>query len=111
MTVALRKFMMLDEFLAWEERQDVKWESDGEQPVAMTGVTRAHAAIQRNLTVALATRLRSSPCQFYGVDLKVKADRSVRYPDGFVTCTPGLLTLRAPGADLHRRDHLRARGR
>ncbi len=90
MTVALRKPMTLEEFLAWEEQQDVKWEFDSERPVAMVGVTRAHAAIQGNLTVALVSRLRGSPCQFYGVDLKVKADRSIRYPDGFVTCTPGL---------------------
>ena len=89
MTIALRKPMKLDEFLAWEDGQEPKWEFDGEQPVAMVGVTLAHAIIQRNLTVALGTRLRGGPCRFYGPELKIQADRSIRYPDGFVSCTPG----------------------
>ena len=38
------------------------------------------------------TRLRGGPCRFYGPGLKVQADRSIRYPDGFVSCTPGALS-------------------
>ncbi len=38
MSVALRKPMTVAEFLAWEERQELRWEFDGFQPVAMTGV-------------------------------------------------------------------------
>ena len=37
MNVALRKPMSLAEFLAWEERQELRYEFDGFQPVAMTG--------------------------------------------------------------------------
>lgn len=92
MTTALHKPMTLDEFLAWEDGQEPKWEFDGEQPVAMVGVTLAHATIQTNLTVALGTRLRGKPCRFLGPELKVQADCSIRYPDGFVTCTPGKLS-------------------
>ena len=84
--------MTLADFLEWEDRQELKYEFDGFQPVAMTGGTRAHAAIQGNLAVALKTRLRGKPCQFFGNDLKIEVSGSVRYPDGFVTCTPG-----APG--------------
>lgn len=50
--------MTLAEFLAWEERQPVRYEFDGFEPVAMTGGTAAHARIQRNLSTALDTRLR-----------------------------------------------------
>lgn len=39
MNVALRKPMALPEFLAWEERQELRYEFDGVQPVAMTGGT------------------------------------------------------------------------
>lgn len=84
--------MALNEFLDWEDRQEVRYEFDGFQPIAMTGGTRAHAAIQGNHAVALKTRLRGKRCQFFGNDLKIEVGRSVRYPDGFVTCTPG-----APG--------------
>lgn len=80
--------MGLAEFLAWEERQDRKWEYDGSGPVAMVGVTVAHAVIQRNLTAALHGRLRGTPCHFYGPELKIEAAGSIRYPDGFVACSP-----------------------
>jgi Uma2 family endonuclease len=83
--------MALAEFLAWEDRQERKWEFDGAAPVAMVGVTRAHAIIQTNLTAALAARLRGTPCRFYGPELKVHVADSIRYPDGFVACTPGAM--------------------
>jgi Uma2 family endonuclease len=54
----------------------------------MTGGTAGHSAIQRNLSIALGTRLRGNPCQVYTVDLKVRAAGSIRYPDAFVVCRP-----------------------
>ena len=82
--------MTLAEFLVWEERQELRHEFDGVGPVAVTGGTRAHAGIQRNLAIALGGRLRGQPCQFFGSDLKIRtSDDHVRYPDGFVTCTGG----------------------
>ena len=33
--------MSLEEFLAWEERQELRWEFDGFVPMAMTGGTAA----------------------------------------------------------------------
>src|SRR5271165_3403572 len=90
MNLALRKPMTLAEFLEWEERQPMRYEFDGAGPVAMTGGTRAHARIQRNLAFALTGRLRGKPCEFLGSDLKIKTSEDhVRYPDGFVTCTVG----------------------
>jgi Uma2 family endonuclease len=88
MNVALRKPMTLEQFLAWEDRQELRYEFDGFRPVAMTGGTAAHAAIQRNLIVALGTRLRGQPCQPFGSELKVLVDGRIRYPDAFVVCTP-----------------------
>ena len=41
--------MTREQFLAWEERQEQRYEFDGFQPVAMTGGTAAHAVIQHNL--------------------------------------------------------------
>ncbi len=81
--------MTLGEFLAWEDRQPIRYEFDGFEPRAMTGGTLAHAAIQVNLAVALATRLRGKPCRYIGNDLKIEVAGRIRYPDGFVTCSPG----------------------
>ena len=88
MNVVQRPAMSGAEFLEWEAAQDYKWEFDGFQPVAMTGGTDAHAAIQANLLAALVPRLRGSPCRARGSDLKVMAGLSYRYPDAFVSCTP-----------------------
>ena len=88
MDVVLRKSMSVEQFLKWEERQELRYEFDGFQPVAMTGGTSEHSAIQRNLLIALGTRLRGKPCQVHGSELKIAAAESIRYPDAFVVCTP-----------------------
>ena len=80
--------MTLDAFLDWEERQELRYEFDGFQPVATTGGTYAHAAIQRNLIIALGSRVRGKPCQAIGSELKIAVAGSIRYPDAFVVCTP-----------------------
>jgi Uma2 family endonuclease len=80
--------MTREQFLAWEEKQPLRHEFDGLQPVAMTGWTAAHAGIQRNLAIAIGGRLRAGPCRFYGSDLKIETANGFRYPDGFVVCSP-----------------------
>ena len=80
--------MTPDEFLVWEADQELKWEFDGFQPVAMTGGTRAHAVVQANLLTALTNRLHGKPCRAYGSDLKIQTGPSYRYPDTSVSCTP-----------------------
>ena len=89
MNLALRAPMTNPEFLEWESVQELRYEFDGFQPVAMTGGTRAHAPIQRNLAVSLTDRLRGTPGNFLGCDLKFEAAGRIRYPDGFVVCSPG----------------------
>ena len=94
MSASLHHPMTKQEFLAWEEGQDFKWEFDGFAPVAMTGVSIAHSTIHGNLSFALHSRLRGSACRAHGSDLKVEVGSdSVRYPDMLVTCTP------QPGTD------------
>lgn len=82
-----QKSMTPAEFLAWEAKQELKWEFDGFQPVAMTGVTDAHAAIQGNLITALNIRLRGRRCYPRGPEVKVEIGPKYRYPDAFVSCT------------------------
>jgi hypothetical protein len=42
MNIALRRPMTQEEFLAWAEAQEERYEFDGFQPVAMTGGTNNH---------------------------------------------------------------------
>ena len=87
MTAALRKPMTLDEFLAWDETQEDRWEFDGFGPVAMTGGTRAHAAaVTVNLIVALGNRLHGGRWRVYNDGLQLRPKDRVRYPDAFVAC-------------------------
>ncbi len=88
MNAPIRKPMTYDEFLAWERRQELRYEFDGFAPVAMTGGSFEHAIIQRNLITALTNRLRGKPCQALGSELKIAVAGSIRYPDAFVMCSP-----------------------
>jgi Uma2 family endonuclease len=88
MSAVLRKPMTLVEFLAWEERQDLRYEFDGFAPVAMTGGTAAHDRITFNLQKALDARLAGEPCRPWGPNMKIVVDGRARYPDAFVVCQP-----------------------
>ncbi len=79
--------MTLDEFLAWERRQELRYEFDGFAPVAMTGGTLDHAAIADNAMAAVRQR-RAGPCRAFRGDVKIVAAGRVRYPDVVVTCSP-----------------------
>ena len=88
MTVALRKPMSLDAFVAWEERQALRYEFDGYQPVAMTGGTVEQGLIQANIIRQVGNRLSGTPCRILGSHVKVLVAGSVRYPDAFVVRDP-----------------------
>ncbi len=99
MSAALQPAMTPQAFLDWESLQDYRYEFDGFQPVAMTGGTWNHAAIQRNLIGLLYNRLRGHRCQAFGSELKIQAGHSFRYPDAFVVCSPapaGTLVVTEP---------------
>lgn len=80
--------MTVDEFLEWEERQPLRYEFDGWDPVAMTGGTLAHELIVGNLRGMLRDRLRGKRCQAVGPTMKVEVAGRIRYPDAFVFCNP-----------------------
>lgn len=89
MNVALRHAMSLEQFLAWAENQDQRYEFDGFRPVAMTGGTIRHSRLQRRLLACLDARLRGGPCEPLGPDAGIRTIGDiVRYPDALVTCTP-----------------------
>ena len=88
MNVTLPKPLTQEEFFAWAENQDTRYEFDGLQPIAMTGGFNNASAIGVNLIGALRGRLRGSGCRPLGPDAGVETiNRAVRYPDALVTCT------------------------
>jgi Uma2 family endonuclease len=86
MSVALQRPMTLAEFLDWEERQELRYEFDGFQPVAMTGATARHELIGNRLRTLLTTRLDGKPCRAWGPTTKVAVQGRIRYPDAYVSC-------------------------
>jgi Uma2 family endonuclease len=84
---ALRKPMTIEAFLDWEERQELRWEFDGFEPVAMTGGTNAHEAIGTRLRTLLDMALLNKRCSVRGPTMKIEVAGRIRYPDAFVFCS------------------------
>lgn len=91
MTAHLRTLeWTLEDFLAWERRQEERWEFDGIQPLAMTGGSLQHSALGTALVRALEDRL-DRPCRAFRGDVKIRTvGKRVRYPDAVITCTDPL---------------------
>ena len=87
MSVSLERPISLEEFLAWEERQELRWEFDGFVPMAMTGGTAEHSIIERNLIFSLTGATSRPTLSALHRDLKIAVAGSIRYPDAFVACT------------------------
>jgi len=79
--------MTIETFLQWEERQELRWEFDGFEPLAMTGGSNAHEMIGNNLRALLLAALRGKRCGVRGPTLKIEVAGRIRYPDAFVFCS------------------------
>ncbi len=88
MSAPILQAWTLEQFLAWEEGQEMRWEFDGVRPVAMTGGTLEHETIGTNLRALLHERLRGKPCRVLGPTAKIEVQGRIRYPDALVRCTP-----------------------
>ena len=62
-----------DAYLAFERRSDAKHELIDGRLVAMSGASRAHAALGARLSGLLYERLRAGGCQAFTSDLRVQA--------------------------------------
>lgn len=80
--------MTRDEFLAWADVQEERYEFDGVGPVAMTGGSLGHSDITGNINRHLRNRLEGMACRALGLDAGVATvGNAVRYPDAVVTCS------------------------
>ncbi len=82
--------LTVDEYLAQEERANVRHEYVKGQVFAMTGATEAHNVINGNLYALIHHHLRGSGCRAFMTDMKVRVEiaNSFYYPDIMVTCEP-----------------------
>ncbi|MEL7356338.1 MAG: Uma2 family endonuclease [Cyanobacteria bacterium J06560_6] len=81
--------MTPEEYLAFEEKSDIKHEYVNGEVFAMSGTTDSHNTIAINIAVALRAHLRGSGCRVFVADIKVQPPiRNYYYPDVFVTCEP-----------------------
>jgi len=88
---ALPLFHSLDDFLAWEEKQELRYELlPGGVITMMAGGSGDHDLIAMNIGGVLRPQLRGTGCVAHGSNLKVTSERtqSSVYPDVFVRCGP-----------------------
>ena len=88
--------MTIEQYLEWEPTQDLRYEYDNGEVLAMTGGTIPHNDIALNFYAALRPHLRSRGCRINVSDVKlqVSANSSYYYPDVIVSCYPQDLNAR-----------------
>lgn len=88
--VASREWISPEDYLAMEERAEVKHEYAGGHVYAMSGAINRHNIIAANILVAVANQLRGKPCRPFNSDTKVRIrignDLHFYYPDVMVVC-------------------------
>ena len=88
--MTLRKPMFREEFFAWAEAQDERYEFDGEQPILMTGGSVGHSRLIGRLLAALIAQLEEGPFVSFGPDAGIATiGAKVRYPDAVIAAVAG----------------------
>ncbi|MBD2199631.1 MULTISPECIES: Uma2 family endonuclease [Calothrix] len=82
--------MTIEEYLAWEPLQDLRYEYVSGEVFAMTGGTIPHNDIALNFYTALRPHLRARGCRVNVSDVKVQLTptSAYYYPDVVVSCDP-----------------------
>jgi Uma2 family endonuclease len=79
--------MTADEFLAWREHQEQRYELLNGIPVAMAGARRGHDQIVLNALVLLGTQLGHGQCRPFTSDTAVRiSSQQIRCADAGVDC-------------------------
>ncbi|BAY90757.1 MULTISPECIES: Uma2 family endonuclease [unclassified Tolypothrix] len=88
--------MTVEEYLAWESQQDLRYEYVNGEVFAMTGGTIPHNDIALNFYTALRPHLRARGCRVNVSDVKVQLTptSAYYYPDVVVSCDPQDLNAR-----------------
>ena len=87
-----RRLMTPEEFFAWQENQEERYELVDGIPVplrGMTGASNSHDAVVTNIIGSLWQQLRGGPCRVASADTAVRTSiRAIRRPDVTVECAP-----------------------
>lgn len=77
-----------EDFLQWEDQQLEKHEFIQGEVFAMGGARREHVVVAGNVFALLKQHLRSTPCQAYIADMKLRVEKldAFFYPDVMVSC-------------------------
>ena len=88
--------MTVEKYLEWEPTQELRYEYDNGEVLAMTGGTIPHNDIALNFYTVLRPHLRSRGCRINVSDVKlqVSSNSSYYYPDVIVSCDPQDLNAR-----------------
>jgi Uma2 family endonuclease len=82
----------VEDYLAFEERSEIKHEYINGEIYAMAGASTRHNRITLNLASRLIGRLRDSPCEVFVADVKLHLKELgveiFYYPDLMVCCDP-----------------------
>lgn len=82
-----RTYWTVDEYLAYEHEEGVRYEYIDGQIYMMSGGTRRHNRIAVNCTSTLNIQLESKPCEVYNSDMRTKInDMKYLYPDFSIAC-------------------------
>jgi Uma2 family endonuclease len=88
MSQSLPKPWTVEDFLAWERRQQERYEFVGGVIRMMVGGSNIHTIIKDNVVTALRAHLRGQPCRALGEGPKVVTATATMYPDAIVVCGP-----------------------
>jgi Uma2 family endonuclease len=88
MTAQPHDLMTPEEYVAFEETSEDKYEYYGGVIVALAGGNRIHSIICSNVNASLHRQVRERRCEVHTSDMKIRAERPRKYmyPDVAVVC-------------------------
>lgn len=87
MSTPARNLLSMDEFMRWEQEQDVRHEYVGGHVYAMTGTSKQHNRVVGALVRSLSPAAAAHGCEAYFIDVKLRVgDLASFYPDFMICC-------------------------
>jgi len=87
MDTILDRAWTTESFLAWEDRQEFKYEFDGRRVIPMTGGSLAHQRISFNLCLVVMGLIGERPLTV-AQEMRLRIGAQIRYPDVVVCAGP-----------------------
>lgn len=81
--------LTLDEFIAWDADEELRYEFIGGRIFAMTGAVLGHVRVTMNLAFAIDRHLRGTRCRCYMADARLVAEETgdAFFPDVAIACS------------------------